>query len=178
MSGIMKNDFFKRNSSTTVTTYVQAKYDPPSEEEANEKFDKSNADPSFSIFFLSSGVFDVTIVPELSSYTLAGVQTRLVTFPALDEYLLTALQAELQPSRYTFIEGVPPGPHHHWHRGPQGRGGEGNETSSPDASSGWIVCFGNVMISLAAMHRCAEDWRFMALLDRNGRFKARVEGPV
>lgn len=43
---------------------------------------------------------------------------------------------------------------------------------------GGIVCFGNVMVSPAAMHRCAEDGRFMVLLDRNGRFKARVEGPV
>lgn len=43
---------------------------------------------------------------------------------------------------------------------------------------GGIVFFGNVMVSPAAMARCAEDGRFMVLLDRNGRFKARVEGPV
>ncbi|MFQ5781271.1 MAG: CRISPR-associated endonuclease Cas1, partial [Nitrospiria bacterium] len=43
---------------------------------------------------------------------------------------------------------------------------------------GGIVCFGNVMVSPAAMARCAEDGRFVVLLDRNGRFKARVEGPV
>lgn len=43
---------------------------------------------------------------------------------------------------------------------------------------GGIVCFGDVMLSPAAMARCAEDGRFVVLLDRNGRFKARVEGPV
>jgi len=43
---------------------------------------------------------------------------------------------------------------------------------------GGVVCFGDVMISPAAMGRCAEDGRFVVLLDRNGRFKARVEGPV
>jgi CRISPR-associated protein Cas1 len=43
---------------------------------------------------------------------------------------------------------------------------------------GGVVCFGNVMVSPFAMHRCAEDGRFMVLLDRNGRFKARIEGPV
>lgn len=43
---------------------------------------------------------------------------------------------------------------------------------------GGVVCFGDVMISPAAMQRCAEDGRFVVLLDRNGRFKARVEGPV
>ncbi len=43
---------------------------------------------------------------------------------------------------------------------------------------GGVVCFGNVMLSPAAMARCAADGRFVVLLDRNGRFKARVEGPV
>jgi CRISPR-associated protein Cas1 len=43
---------------------------------------------------------------------------------------------------------------------------------------GGVVCFGDVMISPAAMARCAEDGRFLVLLDRNGRFQARVEGPV
>jgi len=39
-----------------------------------------------------------------------------------------------------------------------------------------IVCFGNVLISPALLYRCAEDARSVVLLDRNGRFKARVEG--
>ena len=43
---------------------------------------------------------------------------------------------------------------------------------------GGVVCFGDVMMSPAAMARCAEDGRFVVLLDRNGRFKVRIEGPV
>lgn len=43
---------------------------------------------------------------------------------------------------------------------------------------GGVVCFGDIMMSPAAMARCAEDGRFVVLLDRNGRFKARIEGPV
>jgi CRISPR-associated protein Cas1 len=43
---------------------------------------------------------------------------------------------------------------------------------------GSVVCFGDVMMSPGAMHRCADDGRAVVLLDRNGRFKARVEGPV
>jgi len=43
---------------------------------------------------------------------------------------------------------------------------------------GGVVCFGNVMVSPAAIHRCAEDGRFLVFLSRNGRFKARLEGPV
>jgi CRISPR-associated protein Cas1 len=43
---------------------------------------------------------------------------------------------------------------------------------------GGVVCFGDVLVSPAAIHRCVEDGRFLVFLDRNGRFKARVEGPV
>ena len=43
---------------------------------------------------------------------------------------------------------------------------------------GAVVCFGDVMLSPRAMHKCAGDGRAVVLLDRNGRFKARVEGPT
>lgn len=43
---------------------------------------------------------------------------------------------------------------------------------------GSIVCFGNVLISPALLHRCAGDGRVVVLLDASGRFRARVEGPT
>ena len=43
---------------------------------------------------------------------------------------------------------------------------------------GGMVCFGNVLISPLLMHRLAEEGRALVLLDRHGRFKARLEGPV
>jgi CRISPR-associated protein Cas1 len=43
---------------------------------------------------------------------------------------------------------------------------------------GSVVCFGDVMMSAAVIHRCAAEGRSIVWLDRNGRFKARVEGPV
>src|SRR5262249_11816938 len=43
---------------------------------------------------------------------------------------------------------------------------------------GSIVCFGNVLLSPALLHRCAEDGRSVVLLDVSGRFHARLEGPV
>ncbi|RJQ46956.1 MAG: type I-C CRISPR-associated endonuclease Cas1 [Gaiellales bacterium] len=43
---------------------------------------------------------------------------------------------------------------------------------------GGIVCFGNVMISPGLIQKCAEDGRTLVFLDRNGRFKARIEGPT
>lgn len=43
---------------------------------------------------------------------------------------------------------------------------------------GGIVCFGNVMISPALMHRLAAEGKSLVLMDEHGRFKARLEGPV
>jgi CRISPR-associated protein Cas1 len=41
-----------------------------------------------------------------------------------------------------------------------------------------IVCFGDILVSPALVHRCAEDGCSLVWLDRNGRFKARTEGPT
>lgn len=41
---------------------------------------------------------------------------------------------------------------------------------------GAIVCIGDILVSSQLLHRCAEDGRSVVLLDRNGRFKARMEG--
>jgi CRISPR-associated protein Cas1 len=43
---------------------------------------------------------------------------------------------------------------------------------------GGVVCFDNVLVSPAAMNRLAEEGKTLVFLDRNGRFKARLEGPT
>src|SRR5579859_1258304 len=43
---------------------------------------------------------------------------------------------------------------------------------------GSIVCFGDILLSPALINRCAQDGRTIILLDHNGQFQARVEGPV
>jgi len=43
---------------------------------------------------------------------------------------------------------------------------------------GSVVCFGDVLVSPAAMGRLAEEGKALVLLDRNGRFKGRLEGPT
>lgn len=43
---------------------------------------------------------------------------------------------------------------------------------------GAVVCFGNVLVSPFAIHRCAEDGRAVVFMGQNGRFKARVVGPT
>ncbi len=41
-----------------------------------------------------------------------------------------------------------------------------------------VVCFGHINLSAPLMHRLAEAGIALVLLDSNGRFKARLEGPV
>lgn len=43
---------------------------------------------------------------------------------------------------------------------------------------GALVCFGNVLVSPALVHRLADEGKALVLLDDAGRFKARMEGPV
>ena len=43
---------------------------------------------------------------------------------------------------------------------------------------GGLVCFGNVLVSPALMHRLADDGKALVFLDEHGRFKARMEGPI
>ncbi|MGB7541868.1 MAG: type I-C CRISPR-associated endonuclease Cas1c [Burkholderiales bacterium] len=43
---------------------------------------------------------------------------------------------------------------------------------------GSVVCLGNIMVSPALMYRLAEEGKSLILLDSNGRFKARLEGPI
>jgi CRISPR-associated protein Cas1 len=43
---------------------------------------------------------------------------------------------------------------------------------------GSLVCFGNILVSPALMHRLADEGKSLILLDSSGRFKARLEGPV
>lgn len=52
------------------------------------------------------------------------------------------------------------------------------QLQAPLLQLGSIVCFGDVMLSPALMHRCAADGRSIVLLSNHGRFQARLEGPA
>ncbi len=43
---------------------------------------------------------------------------------------------------------------------------------------GAVVCFGDVLVSPAVISRLADEGKTLVFLDRNGRFKARIEGAV
>lgn len=48
----------------------------------------------------------------------------------------------------------------------------------PIHTLGGVVCFGNVLCSPFLMHHCAENNVLVSFLSENGRFLARVQGPV
>jgi hypothetical protein len=101
---------FKRS----VIVYSEAQTYPPDRQEVEAGILQSEVDPLFVVLFLSSGVYDVTIVPELSALSFGANQTRLVVFPSFNANQLTALRAELQPSRFTLIHGNPPSLQNQW----------------------------------------------------------------
>jgi hypothetical protein len=100
--------------SDCFVVYTEAEIYPPTQSQVEAELAKSAIDPTISVLFLSSGVFEVTVVPELSSLAPAAPQTRLINFPSLDAHQLIALRNELQPSRFTFIEGRPPTANIQW----------------------------------------------------------------
>ena len=96
-----------RGFARTSVVYAEALEYPPSQEEVAQVIAHRRADTIYETMFLSSGVFGVTIVPELSSVALQGQPFRLVAFPSFNVDQLVALRLELQPSYYTLIHGRP-----------------------------------------------------------------------
>ena len=94
--------------------YSEAKIYPPTQEDVNRAIQESDRDPMFAALFLSAGVFEVTVVPELSAASLGANQSRLVSFPSFNTYQLIALRQDLQPSRYAYIHGIPPSNENKW----------------------------------------------------------------
>jgi hypothetical protein len=94
--------------------YAEAKTYLPTQMDVEKAIAESDKDPLFSALFLSSGVFEVTVVPELSATSLGANQSRLVFFPSFNADQLIALRQELQPSRYAYIHGIPPSGSNRW----------------------------------------------------------------
>lgn len=97
-----------------LVTYAEAAEYPPTTSEVERALKQADEDPIYTILLLSSGVFDVTVVPELSPTSIGGSQMRMVVFPTFSADQLTALINELGPSRLTLIHGIPPRPENKW----------------------------------------------------------------
>jgi hypothetical protein len=104
----------KHSFTNCFIIYSEADEYPPSESEAQKKIESSREDPTRSLFFLSAGVFEVIILKELSIATPTSTQTRLIAFPSFDAHQLNSLRNEIQPSKISVIEGVPPVEKNKW----------------------------------------------------------------
>lgn len=94
--------------------YAEALEYPPAESKVDDAISIMDADLDTTIMFLSSGVHDVMVVPELTSVALQGQPNRLIVFPSFNIDQLTSLRAELQPSYLSIIHGIPPSEEYRW----------------------------------------------------------------
>ena len=97
----------KRSFEGISIIYTEAKEYPPTKESVKRQASENIEGLSRTAMFISSGVFDVAIVPELASVVMQGQPVRLIMFPSFNCQQLVALQSVIQPHYLTFIHGVP-----------------------------------------------------------------------
>ncbi len=103
-----------RRLSNVRVLYLEASEYPPTEKEVAAEIKKNENDTIYRTMFLSSGVYDVTIVPELSSVAMQGQPVRLIAFPSFNPDQMDSLRGEMHPSYFSFIHGIPPLPENRW----------------------------------------------------------------
>lgn len=92
--------------------YSEAEHYPPSHKQFNH--DQHRHTDRSLLNYLSSGIFEITMVPELSSISMFGEDIRLVAFPSFDPSHLANLVQELQPTYTDMIHGIPPAEGNKW----------------------------------------------------------------
>jgi hypothetical protein len=99
----------------TSIAYCEAEvYYPRQEEYEAPKPELVETNQLYRENFISAGVFEVIIVPELSSIASQGQPTRLVAMPSFNSDQLVSLRAELQPAYFSIVHGIPPYPEYQW----------------------------------------------------------------
>jgi hypothetical protein len=104
----------KRGFSRVVILYCEAQNYPPDEENVQKTIREMRDDSVYRTIFISSGVYEVTIVPELTSIALRGQPIHLITFPSFNIDQLASLRGEIQPSHFSFLHGIPPSSENAW----------------------------------------------------------------
>lgn len=95
--------------------YTEAQTYPPSQQEFSEECERAAGSDSVIIdSFISTGVFEIAITPELSSVAMHGEAIRLVAFPSFNRTQLHALISEIQPTFINLVDGMPPLEENKW----------------------------------------------------------------
>lgn len=111
VAGLVRNGLLRRAS----IVYSEAEHYPPSEDEVRRSLAEAT-DLRGVLSFISSGVSDLTIVPELSTAAMQGQPIRVITFPSFNAAQFATICAEINASAFTVINGVPPSPENRWRR--------------------------------------------------------------
>jgi hypothetical protein len=98
-----------------VFIYTEAKTYYPVKSEYESRISQNGSDyQSDEMYFLSSGVYDVTAIPELSSIEMMGLQNHLIIFPSFNRDQFNSVRTEIQPSFMSIIHGIPPSDENKW----------------------------------------------------------------
>lgn len=102
--------------SRLIVVYSEAKEYPPNREDVEKYMREAHKDVDdvYSSIFLSKGIYEVTVVPELASISMLGQPIRIITFPSFEDHRIKAVRGEVQPSYWTFIHGIPPRKENMW----------------------------------------------------------------
>lgn len=106
---------YKRSFEGISILYCMADEYPLDRDQVHEKIQDVNKGSVDDILILSTGVFDLTIVPELSSTVMQNQPIRLIVFPSFNNHQLTTLRAELSVANFSFILGKPYLQETKWH---------------------------------------------------------------
>jgi hypothetical protein len=104
----------ERGFSDTTVLYSEALNYPPDQSDVDKEIEKNGIDSIYRTMFISAGVYEVTIVPELASIVMYGQPVRLVAFPSFNIDQLASLRWDIQPYSFNFIHGIPPSPGNAW----------------------------------------------------------------
>ena len=105
----------RARSANSEVLYCSAKVYPPKREQVESKL-AEHTDLVGLTMFVSTGVFGLTVVPELSSVAMQGQPIRVITFPSWNTTQLAAVCSEMQASHFTIVHGIPPDPQNAWRR--------------------------------------------------------------
>lgn len=96
------------------TLYTEAESYPPTKQEASLILSKYLNDFSEITSFISNGIHDLAIVPELSSFNVSQPPLQLIAFPSFNTAQLFSAKSILQPAKISLIHGIPPSDDMSW----------------------------------------------------------------
>ncbi len=102
----------RRNRQSITILYCEAERYPPSEIDFDRDQDHESSGSQMS--YLTSGIFEIAVTPELASASMLGADIRLVAFPSFDYTQLKNLFHELQPTYVDIVHGMPPVENNEW----------------------------------------------------------------